>query len=216
MSVPNVAIGAINKVSKLFYENEFGLPTDGRMGLMLFNASGSGENKIPSAMFGLVAQNCQWSVFVKIRERILFPLIIVILMSGQNLSGMKDFWMDHWQLEVKIMKNAQHLHHSYNTRPANYQLLKVIKKRKLNNSKSPNDVFMIAMLIKFLLEIYQTRISRIKFGLGLTFSTSVRLVERLGAERFDQPSKICIVCDAPTSLFSPCRQWKSHSPKTPN
>lgn len=55
MSVPNVAIGAINKVSKLFYENEFGLPTDGRMGLMLFNESGSGENKIPSAMFGLVA-----------------------------------------------------------------------------------------------------------------------------------------------------------------
>ena len=54
--MPNVMFGAINEINRAFYETEFKLfLTDGQMGLMLSNETGSGRYKIPSPMFGLVA-----------------------------------------------------------------------------------------------------------------------------------------------------------------
>ena len=53
--VPNVAFGAINEVNSDLCESLFKKPADGEMGLMLVNETGREITKIPSPMFGFIA-----------------------------------------------------------------------------------------------------------------------------------------------------------------
>ena len=89
--MPKVTFGAISEINNEFYKTEFKFPTDGQMGLMLSNLSGSGRNTIPSPMFGLVA-NAEKPVITIYQKPFVYNFLASIFgLNNQKLNGNKKF-----------------------------------------------------------------------------------------------------------------------------